>query len=274
MSRNKQQTYAAVLVLVAITMPLMGTFGFTQENPKARSSSKELSSATKRIVSQLNEPISMRFPVPFDDVLKYIQNSTKKGRNDPGIPLYIDPRGLQEVQKSLTSPVTIDLERAPLKDALERVLSQLNLGYIVKDDVVFISSRNRIAREMKETGVLAADAMPATKAVLAKLEEPVSMSFANETPLEDIVKYVEQATKKGPADPGIKILLDPNGLREVEKSANSTIQIDLQGVPLKTTLRLLLKQLDLAYIVKDGALVISSTTGVQKLKEKASQRAD
>jgi hypothetical protein len=39
---------------------------------------------------------------------------------------------------------------------------------------------------------------------------------------------------------------------------SSTIRIDVEGVPLRTTLRLLLRQLGLGYYVKDGMLNISS----------------
>ena len=38
----------------------------------------------------------------------------------------------------------------------------------------------------------------------------------------------------------------------------SPVELDLEGVPLKTTLRLLLKQLGLTYTVKDGMLTITS----------------
>ena len=96
-----------------------------------------------------------------------------------------------------------------------------------------------------------------TKGILAKLEEPVSMSFPNETPLEDVLKYIRSATQ-GPNDAGIPIYVDPVGLQEVEKTLQSPIQLDLEGVPLKTTLRLLLKQLGLTYTVKDGLLMITS----------------
>ncbi len=40
------------------------------------------------------------------------------------------------------------------------------------------------------------------------------------------------------------------------------MSIDLDGIPLKTTLRLMLKQLDLAYCVRDGVLIISSVPGI------------
>jgi RNA polymerase sigma factor (sigma-70 family) len=99
-------------------------------------------------------------------------------------------------------------------------------------------------------------------AVLAKLEEPVAMSFANETPLEDILKYIKQATT-GPNFAGIPIYVDPIGLQEAERTLNSTVQIDLEGVPLRRTLQLALKQLGLAYFVDDGVLCITSQDAEQ-----------
>ena len=79
----------------------------------------------------------------------------------------------------------------------------------------------------------------------------------NETPLDDVLKYIKQATTT-PTFSGIPIYVDPIGLQEAERSLNSTVQIDLEGVPLKTTLRLILKQLGLAYTVKDGFMMITS----------------
>jgi hypothetical protein len=94
-------------------------------------------------------------------------------------------------------------------------------------------------------------------ALLAKLEEPISMSFANETPLEDVLKYIKSATQ-GPDDTGLPIYVDPDGLQKAQKTMTSPVALDLEGVPLKTTLRLLLKQLGLSYSIKDGLLVITS----------------
>ena len=45
--------------------------------------------------------------------------------------------------------------------------------------------------------------------------------------------------------------------------------MDLEGVPLKTTLRLMLKQLGLAYCVRDGVLIISSDQGISEELEEA-----
>jgi hypothetical protein len=99
---------------------------------------------------------------------------------------------------------------------------------------------------------------PQSRRILAKLEEPLTMSFANETPLEDVLKYIKEATKSSELPNGIAIYIDPIGLQEAEKSLTSTIQMDLEGVPLRRTMQLLLRQLGLIYYVYDGMLYITS----------------
>jgi hypothetical protein len=118
-------------------------------------------------------------------------------------------------------------------------------------------SESRRAKYGKAVDLLARDKK--TQAIVAKLDEPISMNFANETPLEDVLKYIKSATQ-GPNDSGIPIYVDPVGLQEAEKTLTSPITLDLEGVPLKTTLRLLLKQLGLTYTVKDGLLTITSAS--------------
>ena len=101
------------------------------------------------------------------------------------------------------------------------------------------------------------DKNPKSKLIHKKLDEPVSMAFSTDTPLEDVLKYIKQATATG-KHPGLQIYVDPFGLQEAERSLHSTVQIDLEGVPLNETLRLCLKQLGLTYQIKDGHLRITS----------------
>jgi hypothetical protein len=97
--------------------------------------------------------------------------------------------------------------------------------------------------------------------ILAKLDEPVSMSFANETPLDDVLKYVKQATTTATYS-GIQIYVDPVALNEAGKTMKSPVKLDVEGVPLRVTLGLLLKQLDLEYVVQDGLLKIGNASTV------------
>lgn len=89
--------------------------------------------------------------------------------------------------------------------------------------------------------------------IIAALEQPVEMTFPDPTPIQDVLKYIRLATAT-PTYPGIPIYLDPIGLREVEKTPASPVTINLVGVPLKTSLRLCLEQLGLAYEVREGLL--------------------
>ncbi len=98
----------------------------------------------------------------------------------------------------------------------------------------------------------------ANKVIREALEMKVAMNFANETPLEDVLKYVKSSTQSQALPNGIPIYLDPIGLTEAEKTPTSSIRIDLENVPLKVSLKLLLKQLGLEYKVEEGLLKITA----------------
>lgn len=130
----------------------------------------------------------------------------------------------------------------------------------------------RIDIARMSSDLAANDPSPKSKAIWKKLEEPVSMSFSDDTPLEDVIKYIKSATQ-GPKDSGIPIYVDPIGLAEAKQKLTSPVRLDLEGVPLKTTLRLMLKQLRLAYCVKDGILMISSVKGISDELEEGQHEA-
>jgi hypothetical protein len=109
------------------------------------------------------------------------------------------------------------------------------------------------------TGSLAdrGSVIAANERVLKALDQVVPMRFPSDTPLEDVVKYI-QATALCLDGRRIPIYVDPVGLLEAEKSQNSPVRIELDGVPLSTSLRLALGQLGMTYYVKDGLLQITS----------------
>ncbi len=132
------------------------------------------------------------------------------------------------------------------------------------------------ARRLRQLKAIAADMAvrnpdARSQVIRTKLDEPVSMSFANPTPLDDILKYIKQATTTA-TFAGVSIYVDPKGLEEASCTPTSPVTIDLEGIPLRTTLRLALKQLGLAYCVRDGVLIISSVRGInEELVEERSE---
>ncbi len=136
-----------------------------------------------------------------------------------------------------------------------------------------ISEEEVAFRQLKDNAILArliaeSDVNPKTKKILSKLDEPIIMSFRNETPLEDFLKYIESATSDKEYG-GIPIHVDSRGLEMAEKTMQSPVTIKLAGVSLKTTLRLALKPIGLAYCVHDGFLMISSPEGIREELEEA-----
>jgi RNA polymerase sigma factor (sigma-70 family) len=112
---------------------------------------------------------------------------------------------------------------------------------------------------------------PKNQAVLKKLDQTLTMSFANPTPLGHVLEHIKSALAEPNGKP-IPIYVDPIGLQQAEATFKSPVTIDLEGVPLKMSLRLVLKQLGLAYCVRDGVLIISSVRGIrEELAEAASE---
>jgi RNA polymerase sigma factor (sigma-70 family) len=125
------------------------------------------------------------------------------------------------------------------------------------------SSSPGAGRDPKQTGAATFAEEQRNRAILAKLEEPISMNFAQATPFEDVKKYIEQCTqdeKRGFPN-GIPIYVDPNGLKLAQTKMADTVTLNLEGLPLRTTLRLMLSQLHLIYKVEDGLLLITNDPG-------------
>ena len=275
------------------------------------------------LIGALEKPIALQFKgATLRNALKQIKANTHE-RSLPtpaGIPIYVDPAGLEEAGATINSPVSWPTKDAPLRVALDEMLRPLKLAATTRDGLLVVSSRQEIAlieiRKLadqlrstrKDTGdgsskdaaelsaaewltrlpgpgtVYHSEAPPSeaipevdakTKAILEALKKPVPMSFRNETPLEDVLKYIRERTKGKELPDGLPIYVDPVGLQEAEKTLVSPVQLDLTGVPLRETLRLVLKQLGLVYAVGNGMLTITSpksedsTTPILALAQKA-----
>ncbi len=138
------------------------------------------SSPKRSIQGLLEMPIPMKYPknTPLEDVLKNIKAATR-GTNDSGIPIYVDPTGLRQAKKSLASSITINVENRPLKTTLPLILKQLGLINYVADGLLIITSVDRsIDEELRYLGQsISTDASDQTKAIVAKLDEPIPMLF-------------------------------------------------------------------------------------------------
>ena len=106
--------------------------------------SERTNSRNKSILKALEMPIPMHFPkaAPLEDVLKHIKAQTTTG-DYKGIPIYVDPVGLQFAGQTMTSKVIIDVEGTALKNSLALCLRQCDLSFTVRDGFLMITEAGR-----------------------------------------------------------------------------------------------------------------------------------
>lgn len=98
---------------------------------------------------------------------------------------------------------------------------------------------------------------PESQAVLKKLEDRVAMQFPNPIPLQEVLKYVEAATRSNDGV-GVPFAFDAEALKRAGRSVESTVSFNSTDEPLKASLGRLLGQLGLTYEIRRGVLTITS----------------
>ena len=90
------------------------------------------------IEQKLTTPVSLKFhQAPLGEVLGYLQKVTQ-------VNMYIDPQGLQAEGVTTDQPISIDLSRdIQLKSALALILEPLHLSYVIKDEVLKVTSEDK-----------------------------------------------------------------------------------------------------------------------------------
>jgi RNA polymerase sigma factor (sigma-70 family) len=127
-------------------------------------------------------------------------------------------------------------------------------------------ARNRFDIAELAAAMVVGEQNPKNESLLARLDKPMAVPFAKPTPLADVIKYIKSEAAKSGQGP-LPIYVDPQGLQDADATPvtlNTTVTLDLEGAPLKASLRLLLKQVGLAYCVRDGVIIISSVQGVRE----------
>src|SRR5262249_6202638 len=97
--------------------------------------SARLTAKEEAVMRSLNSPISVRFKDSrFEDVMDYIQTVT-------GQPIVADKAALDDAGVSYDTPVTLTLRNVSVRFLLRKLLSDLGLAYVVKDEVVEVISQ-------------------------------------------------------------------------------------------------------------------------------------
>jgi hypothetical protein len=100
----------------------------------------------KPVLTRLDREMSidLRESGTLDDALAAIRDATDDREMPTGIPIYINPVGLLEASRSLSSPIHVKADKRPIREVLAAILDPLGLDYQVKERLVIIDSRESI----------------------------------------------------------------------------------------------------------------------------------
>jgi len=113
-----------------------------------------------KIQSVLDLPIFLDWPdeTSLEEVIERIKvSSSGTGLFPRGIPIYVDPVGLQQAGKTLSSRVNAPppdeiVSLLPLREKLRVILEPLGLAFQVKDASIVITSREAVAEPFQDEG--------------------------------------------------------------------------------------------------------------------------
>lgn len=114
----------------------------------------------------------------------------------------------------------------------------------------FESQKEKAALRKKHEAVDYYDQSPAEQKILAAIEDGTEIEFLD-TPLADAMQYVSDLHD-------ITVIIDDKGLEGIGLQSDEPLSINLSGVTLKSALKLILEPKDLAYVIEDEVMKITS----------------
>jgi hypothetical protein len=108
-----------------------------KEKTKGRTTTIQLTVKEKSILQALNTTISVDFKnSKLEDVIEYLQTYT-------GQPILVDKEALKDVEASYDTPVTLKVKGVTVRTVLRRILNDLGMTYVVKEEAIQVTSAQR-----------------------------------------------------------------------------------------------------------------------------------
>ncbi len=175
----------------------------------------------------------------------------------PGVGVFVDRRGLQLTSVEATQRIQVNIPSMPLRAALRKMLHPLGLKVSVVDEGLVITAdyaelaQRGIATDRWADGESAAD-----DAIMEKLGQSTSISVV-EIPL------IGCDRRTVGRKPGFQCWSTNARSKTSGSVAEEPVSLQLQDVSLRSALRLLLRNLDLTYMVRDEVLQITTVEAAE-----------
>ncbi len=173
-----------------------------------------------------------------------------------GVGVFLDLRGLQAASVDPATRIQVTVPAMRLRAALRKMLRPLALKVAVEDEGLVITAdyaelaRRGIATD-RWSGASDRDA-----AIVEMLDQVVSFSFV-EVPLLEAIREISEANN-------LPLVIDNRALEEIGLSAREPVSLSLKNVSLRSFMRLMLRDLDLTYQIKDEVMRITTIEAAEQ----------
>jgi hypothetical protein len=193
------------------------------------------------ILAALKEKTEIDFKnQPLTDVIEYL-----KERHE--IEIAMDVKSLEDEGISTDTPITCQSQGITLREALATMLDPLDLGFVVRHEVLLIAAKP-IKPRLHLPEVPPGEAL--SPALAKALLRPSPLTVVDQ-PLSEVVEYLKAAH-------GIEIEIDQRSLADAGIGTDTPVTRNVSKVSLKSCLELLLSELDLTCVAKGDKLIIRS----------------
>lgn len=176
--------------------------------------------------------------VALSDVVEFL-----KERHD--IEIQMDIKSFEEEGISTETPITCQLRGVPLREALATILDPLDLGFVVRHEILLIAAEP-IGEAFNLPEVAPGERLSPVLALA--LLRPSPLAF-DDQPLSKVVEYLKVTH-------GIEIEIDQKSLVEVGVGLDTPVTRNVKNVSLRSALELLLSDFDLTCVATGDKLII------------------
>lgn len=152
--RLSVKTFLLLVIIIGLSMSLAIQ---SQRDARLRAQLRFLQHQHDEAIRiALEEPLQWqpKAPVTLQSLLVYIRSKAHKsdGILWSGLPIYVDPVGLQEAKVRMSSLVSVaPSSRIKARVLLDSALSALGLDYVIRDGLLTITSKESIDRPIDVT---------------------------------------------------------------------------------------------------------------------------
>jgi RNA polymerase sigma factor (sigma-70 family) len=117
-----------------------------RERQRLNEAARHAADKKSQLIGQkLDKVIDAEFPglITLSALLKHIRTATTD-TDYPGIPIYVNPIGLQEVKQSMDVAIEVNRKRCSVREVLWWALHPLQLSYFIKDGFLMVDSRTSV----------------------------------------------------------------------------------------------------------------------------------